>query len=55
MLRLGLEVARHLNVTYVRADGLVAQLVSLGVLAQYDDAVYDRRFTTPDGLAILLR
>ncbi len=39
----------------MRANGLVAQLVSLGVLAQYDDAVYDRRFTAPDVLAILLR
>lgn len=49
------QVERHLGVTYVRANGLVAQLVSLGVLAQYDDAVYDRRFTAPDVLAILLR
>lgn len=49
------QVQRHLGVTYVRANGLVAQMVSLGVLAQYDDAVYDRRFTAPDVLAILLR
>ncbi|MGI8532482.1 MAG: hypothetical protein ACR2KN_05705, partial [Geodermatophilaceae bacterium] len=49
------RVERHLGVTYVRANGLVGQLVSMGVLAQYDAAVYDRRFTAPDVLAILLR
>lgn len=49
------QVERHLGVTYPRANGLVGQLISLGVLAQYDDAVYPRRFTAPDVLAILLR
>ena len=48
-------VQRRLGVTYARANGLVAQLVDAGVLRQYDDAVYDRRFTAPDVLAVLLR
>jgi hypothetical protein len=29
--------------------------VSAGVLRQYDEAVYDREFTAPDVLAVLLR
>lgn len=49
------QVARHLGVTYVRANGLVGQLVTAGVLRQYDEGVYDRKFTAPDVLAILLR
>lgn len=48
-------VQRHLGVTYGRANALVGQLVAAGVLAQYDDAAYDRRFTAPDVLAVLLR
>lgn len=48
-------VQRHLGVTYARANGLVGQLVTAGVLRQYDDAVYDRRFTAPDVLGVLLR
>lgn len=49
------QVQRHLNVTYARANGLVRDLVREGVLRQYDDAVYDRDFTAPDVLAVLLR
>lgn len=49
------QVQRHLDVTYARANGLVAQLVSAGVLRQYDEAVYDREFAAPDVLAVLLR
>ncbi len=49
------QVERHLEITYARANGLVAQLVRIGVLRQYGDAVYDRDFTAPDILAVLLR
>lgn len=49
------QVQTHLDVTYARANGLVGQLVRAGVLRQYGDAVYDREFTAPDVLAILLR
>lgn len=49
------QVRRHVDLTYARANGLVGQLVSAGVLRQYNDAVYDREFTAPDVLAILLR
>lgn len=49
------QVERHLGVTYVRANKLVAQLVDVGILRQFDDAVYDREFTAPDVLAILMR
>lgn len=49
------QVQRTLGVTYARANGLVGQLVEAGVLRQYGDAVYDRRFTAPEVLAILLR
>jgi Fic family protein len=48
-------VERRLGVTYARANQLVGQLVDAGVLRQYDEAVYDRRFTAPDILAVLLR
>ena len=49
------QVQRHLGVTYARANGLIAQLVELEVLRQYNDAVYNREFTAPDVLAVLLR
>lgn len=49
------QVERHVKITYARANGLVGQLVSAGVLRQYGDAVYARQFTAPDVLAILLR
>ena len=49
------QVERHLDVTYARANGLVRQLVKAGVLHQYNEAAYDREFTAPDVLAILLR
>lgn len=48
-------VEKRLGVTYARANQLVKQLVAAGVLAQYDDGVYDRRFHAPDVLAVLLR
>ena len=48
-------VERRIGVTYARANQLVGQLVDAGVLRQYDEAVYDRRFTAPDVLAVLLR
>lgn len=49
------HVQRQLQVTYARANGLVAQLIGAGVLRQYNHAVYDREFTAPDVLAVLLR
>lgn len=49
------QVQRHLQVTYARANSLVAQLVVLGVLRQYTTAVYDREFTAPEVLGVLLR
>lgn len=49
------QVQRQLEVTYARANGLVAQLINAGVLRQYNDVVYDREFTAPDVLAVLLR
>lgn len=49
------QVEHHLGVTYPRANGLVGQLVGIGVLRQTDNAVYGRQFTAPDVLAILLR
>lgn len=49
------QVERHLGVTYTRANGLVGQLVDLGVLRQYEESVYAREFAAPDVVAILLR
>ena len=49
------QVERRLGVGYVRANGLVGQLVSAGVLAQYDESSYNRRFAAPDVLAVILR
>lgn len=49
------QVERRLGITYARANGLVGQLVGADVLRKYDAAVYDRRFTAPDVLGILLR
>lgn len=49
------QVERRLGITYTRANGLVRQLVDLGALRQFDDAVYSREFAAPDVLAILLR
>ena len=49
------QVQRQLQVTYPRANGLVGQLLSLGVLQRYDEGVYDREFTAPEVLAVLLR
>lgn len=48
--------AQHfLGVSYPRANTLVAQLVDAGVVRQYGEQSYDRRFTAPDVLAVLLR
>jgi hypothetical protein len=41
------QVERHLDVSYARANKLVQQLMAAGVLAQYDDSSYSRRFTAP--------
>lgn len=49
------QVQRHLQVSYPRANGLVAQLTEIGVLNQYGTSSYDRRFTAPEVLAVLLR
>lgn len=49
------KVQRHLGVTYARANRLVGQLLTAGVLRQYGDAVYDREFTAAYVLAVLLR
>lgn len=46
---------KHLQVTYARANALVGQLVALGVLRQYTTTVYDREFTAPEVLGVLLR
>jgi Fic family protein len=48
------QVEAQLGVTYARANGLVGQLVRLGVLQQYDNASYDRRFVAPLVLSVLL-
>ncbi len=49
------QVERHLGVTYARSNKLVRQLVDLGVLRQYDQAVWSREFASPDVVGILLR
>jgi len=49
------QVRRRLGVTYPRANAMVGQLVTAGVLQQYGTGNYDRRFVAPDVLAILLR
>ncbi len=47
------QVERSLSVGYGRANKLVGQLVDAGVLFQYGDSSYDRRFTAPDVLGVL--
>jgi len=47
------QVERDLGLSYGRANGLVAQLVDLGVLAATDET-YRRRFFAPDVLDVLL-
>lgn len=50
------QAQRHLGVTYQATNAWVGKLVAAGVLRQYDaSAAYDRPFTAPDVLAILLR
>jgi Fic family protein len=49
------QVQRHVGLTYARANGLVRDLVAIDVLRQYDEATYDRRFTAPRILEVVLR
>lgn len=49
------QVSRRLDLTYTGANRLVAQLTEIGVLQQFDDAVYDRRFVASEVLGVLLR
>ncbi|MEO8328743.1 MAG: Fic/DOC family N-terminal domain-containing protein [Candidatus Nanopelagicales bacterium] len=49
------EIESQLGLKYGRANALVGQLVDAQILRPYDDAVYNRRFSAPDLLAILLR
>lgn len=49
------QVQRQLEITYARANSLVGQLITAGVLRQYNEATYDREFAAPDVLAVLLR
>lgn len=46
-------VAARLEVSYPRANKLVAQLVDLGILAPLDPDAYRRRFVAPRVLAVL--
>lgn len=45
----------YLGVKFARANQLIGQLGGAGVLGPMDDAKYNRRFMSPDVLAILLR
>lgn len=47
------QVQRDLGLSYGRANGLAAQLVDLGVLAETGET-YRRRFFSPDALDVLL-
>lgn len=49
------QAQRHLRVTNPAANSLIKRLAGEGVLARYDDARYNRRFTAPDVLAVMLR
>lgn len=49
------QAQRHLAVSYPRANGLVGQLTTIGVLQPYDETPAGRRFTAPQILAVLLR
>lgn len=50
------QAERHLGLSYPAANTWVNKLVAAGVLRRYDPtATYDRPFTAPDVLAILLR
>jgi len=47
------QVERKLGISYGRANKLVQQLVDAGVLYQYDDTAYSRRFAAADVLTAL--
>lgn len=49
------DVASHLGVTYTRANQLVSQLESIGVVSQAEPDRYPREFCAPLLLAIVLR
>jgi len=47
-------VERDLNLSYARANGLVGQLVDLGILQGLRSTVYNRRFYAPEVMQVLL-
>lgn len=49
------EAAEHLGIKYQGAHKLIESLQALGVLAEYDDRTYDRRFQAPRVIQVLLR
>jgi Fic family protein len=49
------QVQRQLAVGYNRANRLVKDLVEVGVLQQYGEARYERKFVAPTALSVLLR
>lgn len=49
------QVQRELNISYARANGMITQLVELGLLAPVrKTATYDRRFHAPAVMQVLL-
>ena len=49
------DVVEQLGVTYARANSLVKQFVDLKILRQFDSRKSNRRFTSPDVMAIYSR
>lgn len=49
------DLVEELGVTYARANSLVKQFVDLKILRQFDNRKSNRRFTSPDVLAIYSR
>lgn len=49
------EAAEHLGMKYQGAHRLIDSLQGLGVLAEYDDRVYNRRYQAPRVIEVLLR
>lgn len=49
------QAERHLNLSYARANKLVAQLIDADVLRQVNDSTYGRRFGAPAVREVLLR
>ncbi|WP_425310242.1 hypothetical protein AADG42_16370 [Ammonicoccus fulvus] len=45
----------HMGMKYQGAQKLIASLQGLGVLAELDDRVYDRRYQAPRVIEVLLR